>query len=436
MRFPNAIRTRFAGVLVVLMMLILTACTSDRMTSPGPDPLTTATKVEVSYCAATQPSWVAFQDGDGAWTRALPTRIGNTITFSHEFTATRAAVATVIESSNGVTELSIQYSLPAELPTVGDTTQARCGRGTSKILLGTVAGLGTNEFATISSGFGVRAFVDGEASSQTFTLRRLLDGPQEVLATRTAEVDGVAALTSMILRRTGELPDGSTLDLLDFNSAEAFAPAVARVRVDGIGPDPATTSTQLRTPHGTSGISRLTVPTLDATRVFFAVPEASLAPTDLQVVTATAISPSANVIRSASLFFRTPVDLPLTLGPPASVPTLSTVATTPSLRLRARFDTQAAYDRLTSISYVQELSFVIGVSMTAAYAALTATGYDLVLPDLSSAAGFDPRWTLQPNDGVFWTADRIGGTLGLGANAVPTVGATTRNALAFDAFLP
>jgi hypothetical protein len=37
---------------------------------------------------------------------------------------------------------------------------------------------------------------------------------------------------------------------------------------------------------------------------------------------------------------------------------------------------------------------------------------------------------------VIWIATRTGGTLGLGQNAVPTVGATVRTGIIFDGFTP
>jgi hypothetical protein len=74
--------------------------------------------------------------------------------------------------------------------------------------------------------------------------------------------------------------------------------------------------------------------------------------------------------------------------------------------------------------------------MTSTYADLTATGYELIMPDLSGAQGFDPRWALRPGTAVSWIASRIGGTLGLGSNAAPTDGATVRNGEVFGTFDP
>jgi len=67
--------------------------------------------------------------------------------------------------------------------------------------------------------------------------------------------------------------------------------------------------------------------------------------------------------------------------------------------------------------------------MTATYARLTSGGYDLTIPDLSAASGFDAAWALRPGVNVLWNVSRTGGTLGLGLNAVPTNGATERNAV-------
>ena len=73
--------------------------------------------------------------------------------------------------------------------------------------------------------------------------------------------------------------------------------------------------------------------------------------------------------------------------------------------------------------------------MTATYASL-ATGYGLVVPDLSGVAGFDARWALRPGVQISWTATRSGGTFALDPNAVPTVGSTIRTGIAFGLLDP
>jgi len=130
----------------------------------------------------------------------------------------------------------------------------------------------------------------------------------------------------------------------------------------------------------------------------------------------------------ASFYFRAPTDRTLTLGAPIIQPTFTTVATAPAVRLLARFVPQNAYDRAAIISYQQDSTVFVVITMTAAYSVLSGNGYDLVIPDLSGAAGFDPAWALRPGGTLLWSAVRIGGTLGLGADAVPTDGTIQRTA--------
>ena len=188
--------------------------------------------------------------------------------------------------------------------------------------------------------------------------------------------------------------------------------------------------TTLLTSHDEIPVTLLTNQTTDVTLPYVALPEAQLLPGDLQRLFATANPTASAEGRSATLYFRAPTDRTLALGAPLIRPTFITVATAPALRLRAHFAPQTDYDRSAGISYQQGSTTFVGVSMTAAYAALAGGGYDLPVPDLSRAAGFDPAWALRPGGTLLWVAARSGGTLGLGPNATPTDGVTQRSASA------
>ena len=431
----KSIIARATIVELILALSILASCSGDKIDAPGPI-IGAPTFVEVPFCAGLQPSWVAFQDGNGAWTQALPVIAGRSATFSHAFTTDRGAIATVRVFRTGLTTLDIQYGLPSELTIVGDTTPAHCASTNSETLLGSVAGIDTNEVASINAGFGTRDLVALAEGSSDFALPSLIAGPQDILATRISRLNGTNVLTRVILRHTLALPDSSTLPVIDFNSTEAFAPIVANATVNGLGPEGAASRTRLRTSLSESQISFLTSSETTSSRTFYAIPESQLQPGDLQVLSATANPTTANIIRSAEVYFRAPIDQTLTLGAPATMPALSTIAATPSLRLRAKFDIQSDYDRLTSITYQQGQNTVVTVAMTASYAALGDFGYDLVVPDLTNAPGFDARWALHAGEQAFWIATRTGGTLGLGQNAVPTAGATVRTGIVFGLFTP
>jgi hypothetical protein len=382
--------------------------------------------VVVRYCAGIEPSWVAFQDGNGAWTHVEPTVAGGKITFRSDFSTDRGAVARVT-SSRDFSSLVVQYGTPAELEAVGDTNPRDCGSVVSKTLLGTIAGVDTNEAATISTGGGVRtrAF-PGQGG---FVLNAVPGGRQDILATRSAQSNEPDAITRMILRRNVDAPDGSTLPVFDFAAAEAFAPAVANVSVTGLGPEGVSGSTGLLTSNDQLPVTGVTNQGTDVRRHYAAVPEAQLLPGDLQVLFVTSNPTGSAAGRTATLYFRAPTDRTLTLGAPLTPPTFITVATEPTLRVRVHFVPQGDYDRSAGIALQQGTSnTVVGLNMTAAYADLAGGGYDLVVPDLSHAAGFDPAWALHPGGTLLWAAGRIGGTLGLGPSAVPSDGATRRTA--------
>ena len=157
----------------------------------------------------------------------------------------------------------------------------------SKTLLGSVAGLDTNETATINAGFGSRDLT-APREGNTFALRGLISGPQDVLAARSTSVNGVLALTRVILRRAPELPDSTTIPVLDFNSPESFAPVVANVTVNGITAEGAASDTRLHTAYSESILTFLTGSARTATRPYYAIPEARLRAGDLQVLSVTA----------------------------------------------------------------------------------------------------------------------------------------------------
>ena len=74
---------------VLLLIAAVSACSDGTLPSVPPPP-PPPTSVAVAYCI--QPAWVAFQDGDGAWTRAQPVLSGSNTTFRYEFSAGRGAI--------------------------------------------------------------------------------------------------------------------------------------------------------------------------------------------------------------------------------------------------------------------------------------------------------------------------------------------------------
>jgi len=354
---------------------------------------------------------------------------GPNTTFRAQLSADRGAIA-MVSRSGGFSLVSVFYGTPAELETAGDTNPRHCFPAIAQTLLGTAIGINTGEVAFVGASFGSRVRVGVDS---TFELKALPSGPRDLLATRFAHANGTGPITRMILRRDIDVPDGTLLPVFDFASAEAFAPAIANVTLDGLGAESAASGTRLLASHDEISVTLATNLTADVTRPYFALPETQLGAGDLQIVSANTNAATTGSARSTTLYFRAPSDRTLAFGALLIQPTFTTVATVPALRLRAHFVPQNDYDRATVISYQQDSTLFVTVTMTAAYAAGSANGYDLVNPDLSGAAGFDPAWTLHQGGTLLWNGARIGGSLGLGRNTVPTDGATLRAVFATGA---
>src|SRR5262249_54456070 len=144
------------------------------------------------------------------------------------------------------------------------------------------------------------------------------------------------------------------------------------------------------------------------TRPYLALPEAQLLPGEIQRLFVTANPTTGGGGRSAIVYFRTAVDRSVTLPAAFIAPRFSAVGDGPELRPRARFVTQPDYDRYAGILY-QQNGTLFSVAMTGTYAALVG-GFDLVIPDLSAAAGYSPTWALRPREELVWSSNRIGGT--------------------------
>jgi len=416
-----------ARSLVLLLVTAMSACAHDIVSSPPPPPPPPPTTVAVAYCTGLEPLWVAFEDGDGAWTRVQPAVSGANTTFRYEFAADRGAIA-MVSRSGGMSIVSVLYGTPRELETAGDTNPRHCFPPTSKTLLGTAVGIDTTDVAFVGASFTQRVRVNLD---HMFELKALPSGPRDLLAARFVQSTGVP--TRFILRRDIDVPDSTTLPVLDFASAEAFAPAAANVSIDGLGAESATSGTRLFARHDEIAVTLQTNLSPNATRPYFAIPETQLAAGELQILSVGTSAGDTGSTRSTTLYFRAPTDRTLTLGATLSQPAFTTVAVAPSLRLRAHFDLQNDYDRATFISYQQGVTTFVTLEMTAAYAGLSAKGYDLVIPELGGADGFDPAWALRPDRALLWNAVRLGGTLGLGRNAVPADGSILRSVSAAGA---
>jgi len=203
----SGFRARAARLVHAGVLVILAAC-GDSTSAPPIDggPAVSPQVVDVSFCTGAQPSWVAFQDGDGSWTETLPTIADGKFRFRRAFMSDRATMA-LMRPAGEMTMLFVQYAAPAELAAVGDTTSALCGPAHPKSLLGRVEGLDTSDIAVVSASASARTFIFPD-ESLNFALLGLTDGPQDLLAVRSPRANR-GDITRMILRRIPAVTDGA-----------------------------------------------------------------------------------------------------------------------------------------------------------------------------------------------------------------------------------
>jgi hypothetical protein len=385
-----------------------------------------------AFCADNSPVWFAVQDGTGPWTTVAPAAANN---FNVRLAANRGGIAYVTRSATAGTTLSVLYASAAELTGTGaaSTVNVACTVG-GKTVNGSVAGVGAAELATVAFG-GSSATVSGAAGPSTFQLRNVVSGARDLIASRATQTvtgsDISFTVNRLIVRRGLDPADGSTLPALDFGAAESFAPATADVTINNLAGDRAITGVSLSTANGSSA-SFFFSTSASATAPYFGLPDANLASGDLHSLFVAA-TPAAgtDASRSATLYFRTVSARTVTLGAALGTPTFTSPAAAPYLQLRAQLPLQAEYNRLGGVFYGQgtgATARAASVVMTAGYAG-SGTAFDLQIPNLSTATGFDNAWGLQPGVSTSWSVFETGGSFNIGLpGQLPADGSTALTA--------
>ena len=221
--------------------------------------------VSFTFCDETGlPLWVAYQDGNGAWTQVLG--VANTYTFN--LSQAKGGVAFVMDQGGGETTTQVFFGSAQELTNIG-ANYCENPAGTSKTLNGSVAGLGITDQATISMA-GATAAVSG-FGLPTFSLQKVSDGARDLIATRTSLTGGgggfQTVLNKLIFRRGLNPVNGATLPVLDFGSGEAFDPETRNLTINNLGADQPVVTTFYYTGNGTVAVLLRTSPTQGHTLV-------------------------------------------------------------------------------------------------------------------------------------------------------------------------
>jgi len=368
------------------------------------------------FCASSVPSWFAYKNEGFAWQTLSP--VASTFTFSA--TAKIAVAYTFVRQNE--TDLNVIYADRSELAAQSDRD---CDG--AKTAGGSVVGATTGQSVRVAMGATV---ANATAAAPTFTLSSLYDRVLDLVATKgiiTTSPNNIQIAPDMVLVRRAQNPaNNATLSPLDFGSAEAFAPVSNTVTIgNGITGDLFNVANTFWTGTNTYGAISTSQPTVLNSTVY-SVPSARMVAGDLHELQIEANQPNFFSGRVNVAYLGALADRTEALSPALSSPSVSTLTSTPYLRLRGQLPVQAEYPSAARFIYFQDggaatdrLLFIV---LTKGFLGATPSStWDVVTPDFGTIFGFNPTW-MPSTSSVVYEADAFAGSGALLFGAMPIVG--------------
>lgn len=372
---------------LALVALAATAC-DDTVVGSGRE-------ITLLFCG----QWAAYQNVGEPWV-ALPVA-PDVATFE---ASDRLAIATVSNVGSLVLDprLDIYYMTAAQ----AESTFTCGGTGNNlptatKQLRGSVTGLGSGATVTISMGV-IPAIAD--ANFPSFLIRAPREDLTDLIATHrlpstTTQSSGRA--DKVIVRRGESHADGATMPVLDFSSAEAFAPQSNTLTINGMAVgELLSVQTLVTTVRGASNLLKYDFNQSASLVTTYSLPDGHRVEDDLHQTTAAAGS------RSITFFYNAPADRTFSLGPVANTPVFTIPPTSSRELRRIEVRSQPEYDSQIAVTLrtpqPSTARNVISISATKEFFGGTPATWLLVLPDLTGVPGFSPSWEFGAG-GNAWT---------------------------------
>lgn len=362
-----------------------------------------ATDLIIDFCSGSDtPVFIAFQNEGQSWTRLTPDGNG-TIAFR---ASNKVGLALVYQTGGSAFFTDILYTTREELEPLANNT---CGEqlGT-KTLNGSVASVSGTASADVTMGAD---YVQVTPPPSTFTLGGLVSGPLDLIASRSDFVLGVYSPNRVIVRRGVNLTSQATIPALDFAATEALVPATGIASIAGFASGDNTSLfvdfSTATTPYHPL-YQRIGVPS--ASQPIFGIPSSLTQSGDVHILTVRALSNSGNSYRVVEQYYQVPGDRTVSLGAALSAPSVTTLSSTPYLRLGTTLPAQSDYPSFANVTHTQT-SRIVSVTGTEAYFGGTPGSWVLDIPDLSTVSGFSQSFALQSGVSTQSYAEAYGGTL-------------------------
>jgi hypothetical protein len=258
---------------------------------------------------------------------------------------------------------------------------------------------------------GTSVFLGQPGASTSFTLTDVLDGARDLIAARLTLLQGVdddfgVTPAKLILRRAINPPNGSTLPVLDYASAEAFDPVNAQITLTGTGGANIEMATIFSTANGTYSPISLDLSSTATLRSYVGVPTSRLIAGDLH-----AIQASDDRNRDVLAFRRDIAPWTVAFGPTIPHPFVDVYATSPVVRMRARTNVGPAttqYGGQLEAAFVQAALQRAIIMHFAQTTLATSPNYELRTPVLTGLAGWiENQYGLQLGSAVDFTLEAM-----------------------------
>jgi hypothetical protein len=360
--------------------------------------------VQWQFCdnGARTPIWFfAVREVNGSWTRVVP----NGSTYAFNAAGASPAVAIVTPEDVGTRTTIYQFS-----------AQEMAARAASECVLypnvstrtanGTATGGTAADLSYVSMGWWSGS-LNGNGS---YTLQNLPPGPLDLVAVRGA-VDATAttALTRGIVRRAVNPASGAANAPLDFTAAESFAMAPVTWTFGNTNNQAFGITQMFNTSGGTYGSLSLRpgIDNVATTRTLYGIPAAQTVQGDLHEVVATVASVTTGgaprATRQIITFARTLAARTINFGPALPAPTVSAVALAGAApRLRAQGTLPTEYSAGVSLDFSQPSLGRFGTFHTTQAALGGSSTYDLQMPDLTAATGWDSNFSMRAGTATNW----------------------------------
>jgi hypothetical protein len=365
--------------------------------------VTASTATNIAFCGGQSPVWFAYQNGtSGGWTKLTAKTDGS---FDVPITATVGGIAVVFSNplDVGVTSsysTTVVYATKTELASLGCALGEGTATGT-KTVNGTMANVSASQLAQVA--FAERqAFVT--SANLNYQLTGVPDGARDLIAGRAPSSSSAFLPDKYIVRRALNPANSSSFAVLDFNAAEAQTAVSAAFTLNNVGTEDWQVGVDLLTSNLTTALLSFTSGTggTNASTTYQALATAQRSASDNVRIFGSAQTGNsergASVQNTATFGART-----MTLGPALNTPTVTSVATTPSVRMRLQIASQSQYAGGMEASYSQDAAAERGVFvfMSSGYLGATPTTWDITMPDLSGAS-YLATYGLQTGTPVDW----------------------------------